>query len=246
MEQTRTENLTVMLAHPGRDTLEIWKRKLEEIGLTPIALETTLPGLIKKLSCNAPDLLCFHILLPSLTPEIVFTHPAFQRLSKRPAVFYVAPENANPNMLSGYTPALPVHADLGDIKKALLGIYPPKPNADELLRAERILEFMGFAPSPARKYLSYASSLLRLCPENVYSLSKTVLPETARAFSKTPRHVNDAMRRAADKAFLSGDIEKQYALFGNTIDDTRGKPTVSALLARISEMLRFREDDALL
>jgi hypothetical protein len=53
------------------------------------------------------------------------------------------------------------------------------------------------------------------------------------------------MRRAVDRAFLSGDIEKQYSLFQNTIEEARGKPTLSALLARVAEILRYGEDEKL-
>ena len=64
-------------------------------------------------------------------------------------------------------------------------------------------------------------------------------PALARAFSKKETAFQDPMRRLIDKTFLSGDIENQYRLFGNSIDETRGKPTVSQLIALVSEMLRM-------
>ena len=68
-----------------------------------------------------------------------------------------------------------------------------------------------------------------------------VYPSVAAHFRTTPRRAEDGMRRAIDAAWTLGNIERQYVLFGNTIDDARGKPTAAALLATVAEFLRHGE-----
>lgn len=48
-----------------------------------------------------------------------------------------------------------------------------------------------------------------------------------------------AMRRAIETAWLKGDLETQYRLFGNTIDEAKGKPTNAEFLSRVVETLRM-------
>ena len=47
------------------------------------------------------------------------------------------------------------------------------------------------------------------------------------------------VRHAIETAWLKGDMERQYALFGNTVDEKRGKPTNSEFIARVTEALRL-------
>lgn len=51
--------------------------------------------------------------------------------------------------------------------------------------------------------------------------------------------VERAIRHAIESAWLRGDLEAQYRLFGNTIDEARGKPTNAEFLSRVVETLRM-------
>lgn len=53
--------------------------------------------------------------------------------------------------------------------------------------------------------------------------------------------ISHAMRRAIESAWSGGALERQHALFGNTIDARRGKPTNGEMIARIAELLRVKE-----
>lgn len=50
--------------------------------------------------------------------------------------------------------------------------------------------------------------------------------------------MEDGLRRAIDAAWTTGNSDRQYAMFGNTIDARRGKPTTASLLATAAELLR--------
>jgi len=71
------------------------------------------------------------------------------------------------------------------------------------------------------------------------AMTTVVYPETARLHEATKERVERCIRHAIDAAWMKGDMERQYAYFGNTIDDSRGKPTNSEFIARVTEALRL-------
>ncbi len=70
-------------------------------------------------------------------------------------------------------------------------------------------------------------------------LSTQVYPMIAREYGASAAAVERLMRHAIESAWLHGDIEAQYAFFGNTVDASKGKPTNSEFIARITEALRL-------
>ena len=48
-----------------------------------------------------------------------------------------------------------------------------------------------------------------------------------------------AMRHAIDVAWRTGEIEQQQAIFGDTIDARRGKPTCGEMIALLADILRW-------
>lgn len=184
------------------------------------------------------DFVFASIFLPMLPAEGLEEKIFALPLRKRPAVVYFAPENAGKMMLSAYSPTVALPADQESIIQAMDSVYPVPAREEDIKRAEEILSRMGFDDRPARKYLAYASALTANDQSIIRRLKHSVYPAVSKAFGITQTGVADAMRRMIDKAFLSGDIENQYRFFGNTIDETRGKPTVSQLIALVGEMLR--------
>ena len=70
-------------------------------------------------------------------------------------------------------------------------------------------------------------------------LSTQVYPMIAREYGASAAAVERLMRHAIESAWLHGDIETQYTFFGNTVDASKGKPTNSEFIARITEALRL-------
>jgi len=64
-------------------------------------------------------------------------------------------------------------------------------------------------------------------------------PETARLHGAKPLQIERNIRSAIETAWNKGDLERQYACFGNTVDENRGKPTNSEFIARVTEALRL-------
>lgn len=71
------------------------------------------------------------------------------------------------------------------------------------------------------------------------AMTTIVYPETARLHGTRSILVEKCIRNAIDAAWMRGDLERQYAYFGNTINESKGKPTNSEFIARITEALRL-------
>lgn len=56
----------------------------------------------------------------------------------------------------------------------------------------------------------------------------------AEYYSTTPRAVEKAIRYAIERAWTIGDIRNQTAMFGLSVDPSRGKPTNAEFIARLA------------
>ncbi len=73
------------------------------------------------------------------------------------------------------------------------------------------------------------------------SLTGALYPMAADHLGVQSGRMEHAMRRAVESAWSGGAIRMQHAVFGNTIDARRGKPTSGELIARVVELLRVKE-----
>lgn len=72
-------------------------------------------------------------------------------------------------------------------------------------------------------------------------LAHRLYPLVAATQDMSAAQVERSIRHAIEAAWSRGYIEEQYALFENTIDEKRGKPTNGGMLARATEFLRAKE-----
>jgi len=110
-------------------------------------------------------------------------------------------------------------------------------------KVRTLLRFLGFLPH-LKGYYYLADAVLLVARSQKYSreLATVVYPEVAKRYGATPEAVERAVRNAIDVAWLRGQTDIQYAFFGNTIDEERGKPTNGALIARLAEALRMEDE----
>lgn len=105
---------------------------------------------------------------------------------------------------------------------------------------ERRLRQMGVADETAGgRYLTRAIMLCARDYRCFGQMSTQVYPMIAREYGTSTAAVERLMRHAIESAWLHGDIETQYTFFGNTVDASKGKPTNSEFIARITEALRL-------
>lgn len=109
------------------------------------------------------------------------------------------------------------------------------------LRIDALLTRLGVPETPGRRYLGRAVGMA-VCDSRLSSrLSAKLYPRIAAQCGANPAQVERAIRRCIDQAWSRGSINEQYALFGNTIDAQRGKPTIAQMIARCADILRLEE-----
>ncbi|MBR3929370.1 MAG: hypothetical protein IKJ65_10250 [Clostridia bacterium] len=228
----------VLFAFPNASVPSSLSEALSELGMETAGAASGVLETHNFLLHSECDFVFASIFLPMLPScgleEGVYSLPLY----KRPAILYFAPEHAGEMMLKAYSPLLTLPASAREIEKKLNEIYPVRARSQDIKKAEEILSRMGFEDVLERSYLAHACALSVNDLTKVRSLKGHIYPSVSRAFGVGETKIADSMRRLIDKTFLLGDIESQYRLFGSSIDETRGKPTVSQLLALVAEMIR--------
>lgn len=106
-------------------------------------------------------------------------------------------------------------------------------------RARELLGQIGIPQHCGGEYLLRAIEIVWLDSRLIKSLSAKVYPAVAEHFGANEKHIPRAMRHVIDAAWRDGEMEMQYKLFGDTIDAKRGSPTLSEMIARIADILRW-------
>lgn len=97
-------------------------------------------------------------------------------------------------------------------------------------------------PKHIKGYL-YLHEALRRCVEDmelVNALNNVLYPVIAESFDTKPGRVERAMYHAIDMTWDGGNLDALQRIFGCTISNTRGKPTVAEFLALVSDDIRRR------
>ena len=89
------------------------------------------------------------------------------------------------------------------------------------------------------RYLAFLSDAGIARPEDVTRAAIEDHIAALTGVGLAPTSVERLIRHAIESAWLRGDMEQQYALFGNTVDEQRGKPTNGEFIARVTEALRL-------
>lgn len=168
-----------------------------------------------------------------LCPGVVMlVHPGMEPFSARA-------------MELGARTCLSTHADMQEISDACANITPE----DRLYASrergsdiENLLERLGFPAGHAgTRFLETALRYTIADSRLIKDLSHHLYPLAAAKNDADAAQVERGIRHAIEAAWDSGRVEEQYALFENTIDEKRGKPTNAGMIARATEILRVKE-----
>jgi len=229
---------TCILVHPDPSAREALSGVLASAGLTVSAVCADWPGTLDAAARVLPEMIFVHALAAGLDAETAAAQIDRLRLCRRPAIVYLVPSYLPERMTQGMLPRIDAHPDAETIRACVAETLPLPVRPEDEARAERLLAQMDIAPGENRRRLAYAVALVLNDAANASRLKHIVYPAVAEHFHTTPRRVEDGLRRAIDAAWTTGNSERQYALFGNTIDARRGKPTTASLLATAAEILR--------
>lgn len=100
------------------------------------------------------------------------------------------------------------------------------------------LRELGVPQHPGRDYLREAAFLAHEDLTLLDGLTTRLYPMVAARYGVKSQAVERAMRHVIENAWSSGNIESQYAIFKNTIDAARDKPTCGGMIAQLAHMLR--------
>ena len=110
---------------------------------------------------------------------------------------------------------------------------------EKRVRAAQLLDQIGIPQHCGREYLLRAIEMVWMDAGLVRALSRRVYPAVAGRFGADEKQIPRAMRYVIDAAWRGGEMEAQYKIFGDTIDAGRGTPTLSEMIARIADILRW-------
>lgn len=249
-------NVTCVIAHPDLGAAGGLSETARTAGLAVLGAADSRSGLRGLILDARPRIVFLHALMPGVCSDEADDWLDSLFVSRRPAKVFLVPKSLPAAQKAGLCPVSGFSLARAAEFRGLFPCISLSPTPDEmriasaaalplpvrergLFRAEALLSRMGVEDTPARRYLAYAVCLSVDDADAARSLSGYVLPEITRAFGVPPRRAQDAMRRAVDRAWTTGNIEAQYAFFGNTIDAEKGKPTLSALIATAAEALRL-------
>lgn len=88
-------------------------------------------------------------------------------------------------------------------------------------------------------YLREAIGMVYKDVEILGSITKVLYPKIADKYNTTPSRVERAIRHAIEVAWGRGNVESIRALFGNTVNVGKSKPTNSEFIAMVADKLRI-------
>lgn len=236
------DRLTCVIAHPDSGTLDDLAALAANAGFTVKGACTDRHTLSHMLSRENPMILLLHAFFPGVDCTEIDSLLRPLHLLRIPGIVFLTPEKLPTAQASRLTPAVSMPFTANELICAAQTSLDMRMSTDLLSRAEALMIRMGIPDSPARAYLTYTTCILMNDYDAFQPHMQRTLPRIAAHFDLTPRAMANAMRRLIDKAWTTGDIETQYACFGNTIDASRGKPTLTAFLATAAEILRLEKD----
>lgn len=90
------------------------------------------------------------------------------------------------------------------------------------------------------RFSTYAIKLATENPDIIGSITCGLYPAIAQHFGTTASRAERAIRHGIECSWDRGDLDVIEKYFGNTISLTKGKPTDSEFIARVSNIVRRR------
>ena len=112
-----------------------------------------------------------------------------------------------------------------------------QPQQEDLqVRISRILTTLG-VPAHIKGYPYLREAIAAAINDMSLAnyITKCLYPMVAKKFQTTPSRVERAIRHAIEVAWDRGDWETFMQIFGNTVSNTKGKPTNSEFIALIAD-----------
>lgn len=239
MELARTR---VLLAHS--DPYEEARLCLALDGCASLTVCRDYPGFVKTLSQRSFDLLIMPMAIRGADAEAVCAQLCARREISCPAMIVLLPNGLAQAMRSFYNEGVVCLEGTPAEEKCLLAALGGLSEGSRLLpdwaceeKVRAVLDRLSISRTlKGYTLLLRAAQLLAKNGLLIGRLKTDVYPACGKGSGEAAER---AIRRAIESAWLKGDLEAQYRLFGNTIDEAKGKPTNAEFLSRVVETLRM-------
>ena len=114
------------------------------------------------------------------------------------------------------------------------------PSVPLMNRVTEIIHEIGI-PAHIKGYRYLREAIIRAVEnrEIVEAITKELYPGVAAEFDTSPSRVERAIRHAIEVAWDRGDLDTLQRFFGNTVSNTKGRPTNSEFIALIADKIRL-------
>lgn len=237
------EEARVLLAHGDPFEAERLRRML--VPCPSLILCRDMEAALRALDARPCDLLIMPFALPGADAREARERLCAMKLVSTPAMLVLMPEGLTRYRkeleAGGVARVLSLPVDEEELLSAIWSLTPWERLRPDWAREERICALLDrLSIGRGLKGYGYLVRAVRLLASNgalMQRLKNEVYPLCAQDASGEA--VERAMRHAIEGAWLRGDLETQYRLFGNTIDEAKGKPTNAEFLSRVVETLRM-------
>ena len=204
-------------------------------------------SVIESIIEEEPDILLFGAAREDMDPTRLVRRIRSLSLTKMPAALAVFPmwaeeEAAQAEKCGALSTVVSIDA-AAEIVEQCRKVTLSNRLAPDYAQRDRIEEKLrDLSINPGLTGFHYLADAIELCARDqscFRKLTTQVYPAVGCRRHAGRAAVERLIRHAIEAAWLNGDIEKQYACFGNTIDAARGKPTNSEFIARVTEALRL-------
>jgi len=214
------------------------RRMLEDVGFSETVCVSDGLSALRRAQEAPADVIVADAVLPVLDGNALRERVYELPMNVYPAIALLA---AKGMCLKSSACVLEKPADAQSLVRAIDSLRPENRTAPEKKRrfARQMLHSLGIPEHPGGEYLLRAVEIVYMDGRLVKSLSARVYPAVAAQFGANEKQVARAMRHVIDAAWRGGEMEAQYKIFGDTIDAARGNPTLSEMIARIADILRW-------
>ena len=198
-----------------------------------------------------PDVLLLDMFLPGLDGFAVLERLSASPLVRMPRVVALSPLAAHreQTLAKGadafYLKSAPVEALLEAVRevrrKDRAELLSGK-TEERMAQVKLLLNRLGM-PSRLKgyQYLVQAVELVSGDMDLMRPVTQRLYPMVAELFQTTAVRVERGIRHAIEATWNRGDMREAFALFGNSVDSERGKPTNVEFIAALAEHVRLRK-----
>ena len=257
------QRIKVLIADENNDFRHAIRENLIRAGIDVVDETDSGFDVLTKIKRSTPDVVIIDVWLPSLDAVQVIkkSKTLFQNPANIPD-FIVISYCSNPNIFAEAIEAGAAYCmgkpfEYATLIERIARIYKNRQSAyknqimngiqyaqepsDLESQVTEIIHRIG-VPAHITGYQYLRTAIMMTIEDNdlINAVTKVLYPAVAKKYQTTSSRVERAIRHAIEVAWDRGDIDTLNAFFGYTIQNERGKPTNSEVIAMIADNMRLK------